>query len=71
MSRYTLGKKDCQKCKGEGTIPGTPRRIERVNGPPLEYPTVIRCSCLEKPIELTPEDLAKNDAAKKAAGDSE
>jgi hypothetical protein len=70
MSNYTLGKPNCPTCKGDGVFPGPPRRIERISGPPLEYPTVVRCSCLEKPIEET-ESKEKPDAARRRAGDTE
>ncbi len=73
MGHYTLGKPNCPICKGEGVYPGEPRLVERVSGPPLSYPTVVRCSCLGKsPTPETPQTsgaIDEPDRKRRAAGD--
>lgn len=70
---YTLGKPGCPKCKGDGVTPGEPITIERVSGPPKVYPTVIRCSCLEKSVEdlMAEPEKSKADMQRRAAGEKD
>lgn len=71
MGRYTMGKPGCPKCKGEGVFPGTPRTVLRQDGSEVQYPTVVRCSCLEVKVELPDPAPASIDQAQKAAGEKE
>jgi len=69
---HTLGVPGCPKCKGVGVFDGPPREIFRQDGSTMSYPTVIRCSCLEKPADASSgDDAAKPDAQQRAAGEKD
>jgi hypothetical protein len=69
---HTLGKPGCPKCKGVGVYPGPDRVVLAQSGREVRYPTVIRCSCLEKPSEEESSGAAGDepDQKSKAAGET-
>ncbi len=66
---WTLGKPGCVKCKGDGVYPGPDHEVIGQQGQTIKYPTVIRCSCLEKSSESSSSD--RPDAQRRAAGEKE